>query len=97
MSQNIPVPPAELLASVNIGPGDYVGIGRRYLNNFVELGGLKPDHRVLDVGCGIGRMAVPLLEYLDERGSYEGFDIVPLGIDWCREKISPRRPSFRFP
>jgi SAM-dependent methyltransferase len=96
MSQNIPVPPAELLASVNIGPGDYVGIGRHYLNNFVELGGLKPDHRVLDVGCGIGRMAFALTGYLDDRGSYEGFDVVADSVRWCRHNITPSFPRFRF-
>ena len=58
--------------------------------------GLKPDERVLDAGCGIGRIAVPLTEYLDESGGYEGFDIAPEGIAWCRENITPRYPNFRF-
>lgn len=51
---------------------------------------------MLDVGCGIGRMAVPLTKYLDERGSYEGFDIVADGINWCRKKITPTYPYFHF-
>ena len=34
--------------------------GQEFLGHFKELGGLKPDDRVLDVGCGIGRMAIYL-------------------------------------
>ena len=37
---------------------------------------LSPDHRVLDIGCGTGRMAIPLTSFLSKKGSYEGFDIV---------------------
>ncbi|HEX4331806.1 MAG TPA: class I SAM-dependent methyltransferase [Usitatibacter sp.] len=29
-------------------------------------------------------------------GRYVGFDIVPHGIEWCREKITPRYPHFEF-
>jgi ubiquinone/menaquinone biosynthesis C-methylase UbiE len=78
------------------GPGDYVKLGQRFLGYFINLGGLKPNHRVLDIGCGIGRMALPLTEYLDEKGSYDGFDIVKSGIDWCNKHISPGHPNFRF-
>jgi SAM-dependent methyltransferase len=78
------------------GGGDFNKIGEEYFRYFVDLGGLKPNERVLDVGCGIGRMAVPLTNYLDARGSYEGFDVVPEGIAWCRENITSRYPNFRF-
>jgi SAM-dependent methyltransferase len=78
------------------GYADFKGVGEEFLRYFVELGGLKPHERVLDVGCGIGRMAVPLTTYLDKNGSYEGFDIVADGIHWCRKKITPKYPHFRF-
>ena len=48
-----------------VGCGDFEQIGREYLGHFKELGGLRPDSRVLDIGCGIGRMAIPLMDYLD--------------------------------
>jgi len=79
-----------------VGDGDFKTIGEEFLQYFIELGELKTNERVLDVGCGIGRMAVPLTRYLDERGSYEGFDIVADGINWCRKKISPKYPNFHF-
>jgi SAM-dependent methyltransferase len=78
------------------GGGDFDKIGEEYLRYFVELGDLKPDERVLDVGCGIGRMAVPLTGHLDDQGSYEGFDVFPEGIRWCQENITPKYPNFRF-
>jgi SAM-dependent methyltransferase len=50
----------------------------------------------LDVGSGIGRMALPLTRYLSERGTYDGIEIVPSGVKWCRKAITPRHPNFRF-
>lgn len=71
-------------------------VGQRFFQFFVELCELQPSERVLDVGSGIGRMAVPLTRYLDRTGSYEGFDIIPDGIKWCKENISRRFPNFQF-
>ncbi len=87
------------------GGGDFNKIGEEYFRYFVNLGGLKPHERVLDVGCGIGRMAVPLTRYLNAQEdsaqgsaqtSYEGVDVFSEGIRWCRENITPRYPNFRF-
>ena len=41
-------------------------------------------------------MAIPLTNFLDPQGSYEGFDIVPLGIHWCRDNITQCYPNFQF-
>jgi SAM-dependent methyltransferase len=88
-------PPDELIY-IGEGPKAFERMGEEFFRHFVELGGLKPDERVLDVGCGIGRMAVPLTSYLSNRGSYEGFDVVAKGVNWCKENITPRYPNFRF-
>ncbi len=79
-----------------VGDGDFKATGHEFRKLFIEVGGLKPEHHVLDVGCGIGRMAVPLTSYLLPTASYEGFDIVQQGIAWCQTNITPRFPSFRF-
>jgi SAM-dependent methyltransferase len=82
--------------SVNfVGDGDFVETGNEFLEYFIDLGGLQPSHDVLEVGCGIGRMARPLTGYLST-GSYEGLDIVPSGIRWCERNITSRFPRFRF-
>ncbi len=87
------LPPKDLRLSVG---GSFKAIGTEFLRYFIELADLQPDEAVLDVGCGVGRMAVPLTQYLSDRGSYEGFDIVESGITWCQRVISPRYPNFQF-
>ncbi len=83
--------------SIFVGDGDFRAIGAEFLGHFVRTGGLRPHHRVLDVGCGIGRMAVPLTQYLDgERARYEGLDPVEGGIRWCRSTVTPAYPNFAF-
>jgi SAM-dependent methyltransferase len=87
------VPPVELNF---VGSGGFLATGQEFLQHFTNVGGLKPHHRVLDVGCGIGRMAIPLTQYLNAQGSYEGFDIVDIGIEWCQQHITPLYPNFQF-
>lgn len=79
-----------------IGDGDFRELGEEFLGYIISLGKLEPEGSVLDVGCGIGRVAIPLTRHLNEKGRYEGFDIVEKGINWCREKITPRYPNFHF-
>jgi SAM-dependent methyltransferase len=79
-----------------VGGGDFERTGREFLGYFTELGGLRPGHDVLDVGCGVGRMAVPLLTYLEEDGSYAGFDVGREMVRWCQKRITARRADFKF-
>ena len=51
-----------------VGHGDFVATGDEFLAHFVELGGLQPDERVLDVGCGIGRHGAPAGRLPERRG-----------------------------
>jgi SAM-dependent methyltransferase len=88
----VPMPPRRLSF---VGRGDFERTGHEYLSHFRELGGLQPSDRVLDMGCGIGRMAIPLLDYLD-LGSYAGFDVGRAMIRWCNREITARRPEFEF-
>ena len=60
------------------------------------LAELRPDERVLDIGCGCGQMALHLEKYLDEKGSYAGVDIHVPSIRWCQRNISRRRSNFEF-
>jgi SAM-dependent methyltransferase len=87
-----PTPPRRLAF---VGDGDFERTGEQFLGYFRDLGGLRPDARVLDIGCGIGRMALPLIEYLDA-GSYAGFDVGRPMVRWCQANISARRPDFEF-
>lgn len=79
-----------------IGGGDFESIGEVFLGHFIKVGGLKEDETVLDIGCGTGRMAIPMMKYLSESGSYHGFDISKKAIAWCRRAITTRKPNFAF-
>lgn len=81
---------------IYVGSGDFREQGRRFVRLLRDLACLRPDHTVLDVGSGIGRLAVALTEYLSPEGHYEGFDVVRKGVDWCDSHITPRFPNFSF-
>lgn len=87
------IPPKSMIF---IGAGDFEEIGQAFKNHFIDLANLQPNDRVLDVGCGIGRIAIPLTSYLSPEGGYWGFDIVKKGIAWCKNRISPKFSNFHF-
>ena len=87
------LPPRRLRGFV--GDSDFRTTGDEFLELCVDLAGLRPDERVLDVGSGIGRMARPLARHLRPPGAYEGFDVVPEGVAWCRSRYTAH-PHFRF-
>jgi SAM-dependent methyltransferase len=87
------VPPRRLRGFA--GDSDFLATGAELLGLLGTHGGLRADSRVLDVGCGIGRLARPLTRVLDPElgGAYVGFDPVAAAIDWC----ATRYPAhFRF-
>lgn len=88
----MPVPPDELHY---VGDGDYRAIGAEFLERLAQDANLSPADRVLDIGCGVGRLALPLTQFL-ETGSYHGVDPVAAGIDWCTSTITSLYPDVRF-
>jgi len=75
---------------------DLAASRKAYLEALVEVAGLTPSSNVLDVGCGFGRLAAALIDYLDANGSYEGLDILPEGIAWCRANIAGQHDNIHF-
>jgi SAM-dependent methyltransferase len=91
------LPPDDLRSFVIGGArDDFVPIGQKFLTYYVEECGLQPDEHVLEIGPGLGRMAMPLATYLSPEGTYDAFDIVPDAVEWCTENITSRYPNFRF-
>ena len=54
--------------------GDFEAVGLLEYHLLLQHG-LKPNDKVIDVGCGSGRLAYQLRNYLS--GSYIGIDVVP--------------------
>jgi SAM-dependent methyltransferase len=72
----------------NVGDGDFVAVGAQLLRNLKDHAGLVPSDRVLDIGCGNGRVAEQLAPFLRDGGAYVGFDISRAGIQACRRRFA---------
>ena len=90
----IPLPPQGFIDAV--GGADFLAMGREIFGHVQRRCGLKPTDRILDIGSGCGRLAVPLTQYLGPEGEYDGLDVVWPMVEWCRRNISAPFPRFRF-
>ena len=91
----MPIPDSKRIFTGNDGDiEDFRLQGCNTLRSLVTHG-LKPEHKILDIGSGIGRVALPLTFYLDQ-GEYYGIDIVLDGVSWCREFITSKYKNFTF-
>ena len=71
------------------GNFDAVGL---LMRDLLIYHGLRKNDYVIDVGCGSGRVAKPLSDYLT--GRYLGIDVVPELLEYARSIVT--RPDFRF-
>jgi SAM-dependent methyltransferase len=71
------------------GPNVFKATGDEFLGYLVDLYGLQPGDAVLDVGCGSGRMALPLAGYLNREGRDAGFYVAREAIAWPSASIPP--------
>ena len=78
------------------GPDTFDSISQWHFSLLDKWIGIDPDHTVLlEIGCGIGRDAIPLSERLIA-GKYVGVDIIKPSIEWCTANIATRHPQFSF-
>ena len=68
---------------------EIVGLVRDYT-------GLNANSAVLDLGCGIGRVAYGLTKVLGPDAQYVGIDIVERAIKWMQKEYAPLHPNFKF-
>jgi SAM-dependent methyltransferase len=86
------VPPKGMIYT---GAGDFIKIGDKLADRIIRECGFNPDEKILDVGCGIGRIARPFTKFIDNEGAYFGFDIVSTGVRWCKQHYKEFR-NFDF-
>lgn len=58
--------------------------------------GLNARSRVLEIGCGPGRLPIGILRAVGPIEEYRGVDLDRASIEWCRRTIHRKHPSFSF-
>lgn len=90
------IPPRRLW----IGPRDPINHYYRwiweYLAYLTLLCDLRRESSVLELGCGHGRTARGLLDYLRSPGQYAGLDADRTRIEDAQARIQRRYPNFQF-
>ena len=101
MIHDVPFPPKNLRTSPwHTADNNFLETRRREVRQLIDDAGLTESTRVLDIGCGPGRLAIALLDRfgppLRSQGGYLGVDIIKGVVDWCSKEINPRHPSMTF-
>ncbi|MFQ6059218.1 MAG: class I SAM-dependent methyltransferase [Anaerolineae bacterium] len=69
---------------------------RRLREMTIELAGIKPGDRVLDVGCGTGRLALLVKEVVGEEGHVAGIDLAPKMVAHAQRQARKRGMKIDF-
>lgn len=88
--------PVHLIELTGAGCDTFELIGKAHIELYQRHIGLEPNMTIVEVGCGIGRDALQLLDVLSENGRYFGVDVVRDSIFWCQKNITPKHPNFTF-
>jgi SAM-dependent methyltransferase len=90
---NIPV---DLLNMTGGGIDTFDAIADFHIKTLKKHIGISPTHSILEIGCGIGRDAIPLTKIISKKGKYVGIDIIGRSIQFCKENISAIYNNFDF-
>jgi SAM-dependent methyltransferase len=75
---------------------NYRATGQHVLSLLRDHADLDPYDRVLDIGCGNGRVTRPMVDALSTKGGYVGFDVSRAAIRYCQRRFGAERPDFEF-
>ncbi len=91
------VPSLELMRSEGIEViEDWFKWGEEWSMLLRVYGPLGGTSRVLEIGCGLGRIAFSLRYILSPGGTYNGFEIVREKVSFLEQRFEPAYPNFRF-
>jgi SAM-dependent methyltransferase len=79
-----------------VGGGDPELVAQEVVTVIEKYAKLNAGDSILDVGCGCGRIATALTQYVGRESHYIGIDIVPGLISFAKDFITPRYPYFNF-
>ncbi len=69
---------------------------RRFQFEFLTSRGLRPEHRLIDIGCGALRGGIPLIEYL-ETGHYAGVEARAAVLEEGRKELAEAGLEHKLP
>jgi cyclopropane fatty-acyl-phospholipid synthase-like methyltransferase len=76
-------------------PATFVAVSNAQMELLDKYLGIEPHHTVLEIGCGPGKIAVPIAKRLTT-GRFIGQDISKECIDWCNANIAAAYPRASF-
>ena len=91
-------PPWSLKESAGNRGYTFEASGREALIALKLLGALKPGDKMLEIGCGPGKMALTMIRdgVLYPQGEYFGTDLQQKCISWAQKNISSKYPNCHF-
>lgn len=90
---DIPIP---LLNLTGGGVETFELISQQHIASLRKFIDLSWRDNVVEIGCGIGRDAIPLTKILSPSATYLGTDIIKPSIEFCQAQIAARYPNFNF-
>ena len=79
-----------------VGPPEFWEMKRRFQIEFLRKFGLQPRHFLVDIGCGVLRGGVPIIDYL-EQGHYFGIEARPNVLDEGRKELRESKLEHKQP
>lgn len=78
------------------GDAYFVASAEHEVYKLVEHCKLDSDSRILEIGCGSGRLPVGLISTNQSMANYVGVDVDVEAVRWCERWIALERPVFQF-